>query len=206
MKLRLPGRRDAAETPQSPSDATSGELTAQQLKAAGKGRPTPKRHEAQGRRPGPVPPPPTTRKEAYKRLRQQQASTRSQNRRAMLAGDEAYLPARDRGPVRKLARDIVDSRRSVLGAFMPLAVLVLVVLFVPSPAVQQYVSLITMAMLLLMIFEGFLLGRLVNRRVRARYPEARETPFGLGWYAFTRATQLRRLRVPRPRGGYGEVH
>ena len=30
---------------------------------------------------------------------------------ALKAGDERNLPARDRGPVRRYARDVVDSRR-----------------------------------------------------------------------------------------------
>ena len=189
--------------------APSPEMASSKGRTPGKGRPTPTRREAEGRRRGPAPPPPRTQREALRRMRgsKEERRTATAERRArMMAGDEKYLMPRDRGPVKAYTRDIVDSRRSVMGAFMPLAVVVLVVLFVPSPALQQYVSLIVMAMLLLMIVEGFLLGRLVNRRVRARYPEAKETRFGLGWYAFTRATQLRRLRVPRPRVGYGKVH
>ena len=186
--------------------APSPEMAPGKGRTPGKGRPTPTRREAEGRRRGPAPPPPRTQREALRRMRgsKEERRTATAERRArMMAGDEKYLMPRDRGPVKAYARDIVDSRRSILGAFMPLAVLVLVVLFIPSPALQQYVSLICMAMLLLMIFEGFLLGRLVNFRVRARYPDAKESRFGLGWYAFTRATQLRRLRVPRPRVGYG---
>ncbi|MBJ7452353.1 MAG: DUF3043 domain-containing protein, partial [Blastococcus sp.] len=49
MKLRLPGRRNAADTtaPAVPDD--SSELTAHLVRSAGKGRPTPRRNEAQGR-------------------------------------------------------------------------------------------------------------------------------------------------------------
>jgi len=50
---RLPGRRTADETTPDPS----ADLTDQLVKSSGKGRPTPKRSEAQGRRPGPPPPP-----------------------------------------------------------------------------------------------------------------------------------------------------
>ena len=41
-----------------------------------------------------------------------------------MAGDERYLIARDSGPARALARDVVDSRRNLIGLFMPLALLV----------------------------------------------------------------------------------
>ena len=96
MKLRLPGRRDRTEAAPDPA----ADLTAQLVRTSGKGRPTPKRNEAQGRRPGPPPPPPQTRKEAYKRMREQQAATRGASRAGAARGDDSYLPARDRGPVR----------------------------------------------------------------------------------------------------------
>src|SRR3954466_14792891 len=71
VKLRLPGRRTDETTP-----GASADLTEQLERAGGKGRPTPKRSEAQGRRQGPPPPPPTTRKEAYRRMRSSHAAHR----------------------------------------------------------------------------------------------------------------------------------
>ena len=57
----------------------------------------------------------------------------SERRERMMAGDDDYLLPRDKGPVRRLARDIVDSRRiSVLGLFMPAALgLIFIMLAVP---------------------------------------------------------------------------
>ena len=46
-----------------------------------------------------------------------------------MAGDEAYLLPRDQGPVRRYVRDVVDSRRNVLGLFMPSALGLLFVMF-----------------------------------------------------------------------------
>lgn len=176
--------------------------------SAGKGRPTPRRREAEGRKRGPAPPPPRTQREAIRRFRRSRGSRGSKEQRRrdsairrerMMAGDERYLLARDRGPHKAFARDLVDSRRNVMGLFMPLAVVILVVIFIPIPAVQQYASLLSSAMLLTMLVEGVMLGRLVNKRVRERFPDAAGSSVGLGFYAFTRATQLRRLRVPKPR-------
>ena len=127
-----------------------------------------------------------------------------QRRERMLAGDEKYLPSRDQGAVKAYVRDLVDSRRHLAGGFMPLALLVIVVTLVPSPFVAQYASLVSIAMLLAIIVEGMLLGRSVTRRVRARFPHTTESGAGLGFYAMTRATQLRRLRVPKPRIGPGD--
>jgi Protein of unknown function (DUF3043) len=134
----------------------------------------------------------------------QRRTAAAERRERMLAGDEKYLPPRDRGPVRAYVRDLVDSRRHLAGVFMPLALLVIVVVPVPSPVVQQYASLVSMAVLLAIITEGVLLGRTVKRRVRERFPNASESGASLGFYAVTRATQLRRLRVPKPRIGRGD--
>ena len=51
---------------------------------------------------------------------------------ALRAGDERHLPARDRGPVKKYARDLVDARRSVAEFFLPLALLIFVLTIVPG--------------------------------------------------------------------------
>jgi Protein of unknown function (DUF3043) len=179
----------------------------QRARAGGKGRPTPSRREAENRKRGPAPPPPRTQREALRRMRgskQERRNAAATRRERMLAGDEKYLLPRDRGPVKAYVRDVVDSRRHLAGAFMPLALLVIVVILVPSPVVQQYVSLVSMAMLLAIIVEGVLLGRTVKRRVHERFPNASESGVSLGFYAMTRATQLRRLRVPKPRVGPGD--
>ncbi len=179
----------------------------QRARNIGKGRPTPSRREAEGRKRGPAPPPPRTQREALRRMRGSKEVRRgaaAERRERMLAGDEKYLLPRDRGPVKAYVRDLVDSRRHLAGAFMPLALLVIVVILVPAPIVQQYVSLVSMAMLFAIIVEGVLLGRLVKRRVKERFPDASESGPSLGFYAMTRATQLRRLRVPKPRVGYGD--
>jgi Protein of unknown function (DUF3043) len=200
VKLRLPGRRGPAETADPTPD---GELTDQLVKASGKGRPTPKRHEAQGRRPGPPPPPPTTRKEAYKRLREQQAAQRANSRRAALAGDEAYLPARDRGPVRKLVRDIVDSRRNAGGLFLAIAGVALIGTIVPNLAVRSYATFLMLAYFVLLIGDSFVLGRRIKSTVAERLP-GQKGGRGLVWYGISRATMIRRWRFPKPEVRVGE--
>jgi DUF3043 family protein len=207
----LRGNTGSGATDPEPEPAVEGELDpddqSHRARNVGKGRPTPSRREAEGRKRGPAPPPPRTQREALRRMRGSKEVRRSaaaQRRERMLAGDEKYLLPRDRGPVRAYVRDLVDSRRHLAGAFMPLALLVIVVILVPAPIVQQYVSLVSMAMLLAIIVEGVLLGRIVKRRVRERFPDASESGMSLGFYAMTRATQLRRLRVPKPRVGHGD--
>ena len=153
-------------------------------------------------------PPPRTQREAMRRSRgskEERRSERAERRARMMAGDDRYLLPRDRGEVRAYVRDLVDSRRQLMGLFMPLAGLVLLTLVVPNPRVQNVVSLTTMAMLLVIVFETFLLGRYIRGRVQRKFPNATDSGAGLTFYAFSRATMLRRLRTPRPRVGYGEV-
>lgn len=179
--------------------------------SASKGRPTPKRREAQARRRGPVPPPPMTSKEARERRKANRGNkedrkkasaerrTASAHRRErMLAGDDKYLIPRDKGPVRAFARDLVDARRNLVGLFMPLALLLIFALFL-SPAVQAFVTLAMFVMMLFMVIEGIYIGRQINSRVRERFPDTTDGGFKLGWYAFVRASQLRKMRAPKPR-------
>jgi hypothetical protein len=173
-----------------------------------KGRPTPKRREAEGRRRGPVPPPPRTQREAYKRARGNKGDRRrdaSVRRERMAAGDEKYLLPRDKGPVRAFVRNSVDSRRHLVGLFMPLALLVLVAMLAPSPAIQVYAAPVAMAALLVMVVEGIFMGRGIVRQIRLKFPDAKDGGLSLGWYAFVRASQIRKLRMPKPQAKPGDT-
>ena len=198
MKLRLPGRRDTAETTSTAGTDASTDLTEQLARAAGKGRPTPKRSEAQGRRAGPPPPPPTTRKEAYKRMRQQQAAGRTEARQGAARGDDSYLPARDRGPVRKLVRDVVDSRRNVGSFFLAIAAVALIGTVFPSVVVKNYASLLLFGFFLIMIVDSVVLSRRIKRKVAERFPKNDSSSRGLAWYGISRSTMIRRWRFPKP--------
>ncbi|MGV9668224.1 DUF3043 domain-containing protein [Nocardia niigatensis] len=183
----------------------------------GKGRPTPSRRDAEGRRRGPVAPAPRTAKEARARRKALRGSKEDRKassaerkadmndrRSRMLAGEEQFLLPRDKGPVKKYVRDIVDARRNLLGLFMPLA-LVLILSMILSPALQAIVTLAMLVMMLFMIIEGVVLGRIVNKRVRERFPESVDSSFSLGWYAFVRASQVRRMRAPKPQVSPGDA-
>ncbi|SDY41154.1 Protein of unknown function [Modestobacter sp. DSM 44400] len=194
MKLRLPGRRPQSET--TPDSAT--DLAAQLAAGVGKGRPTPKRAEAQGRRQGPPPPPPTTRKEAYKRQRETQAAGRGSTRAAAARGDESALPARDRGPARRLVRDVVDSRRNAGSFFLVVAALVLVGYVIPNQAVRGYTVYLWLAFFLLIIADSFVLGRKIKAKLAERLPDHPEKTRTLVWYGISRATMIRKWRFPKP--------
>ncbi|OJZ68736.1 DUF3043 domain-containing protein [Mycolicibacterium diernhoferi] len=220
--MNLLGRKKDNPSPEddrsTPQEAT-GDDTVPRVTAP-KGRPTPKRSESSRRR-GPVAPAPMTTAEARKRrkevggpkLTKEEKRAQKLTRRAdmadrrerMMAGEDAYLLPRDKGPVRRYVRDLVDARRNLLGLFMPIALgLILITLSVPSPAVQQPLSFAMPVLLLVMAIDGVLVGRYVNRKVDEKFPDNTETGFKLGFYAASRASQLRRMRAPRPMVNRGD--
>jgi hypothetical protein len=182
-----------------------------------KGKPTPKR--SQGKR-GPVAPAPMTAAEARRRRKEMGAKLTREERKAdkvarradmaerrekMMAGEDAYLLPRDKGPVRRFVRDVVDSRRNVLGLFMPAALgLIFVMLAVPSVQVQRFLSPAMLVLVLIMVIDGFIVGRKVNKLVDQKFPDNTETGWKLGFYAASRASQLRRMRAPRPQVNRGD--
>jgi hypothetical protein len=138
-------------------------------------------------------------REERKTERETRRADMADRREKMMAGEDAYLLPRDKGPVRRYVRDIVDSRRNVLGLFMPAALgLIFVMLAVPSLQVQRLLSPAMLVLVLIMVIDGFLVGRKVNKLVDQKFPENTESGWKLGFYAASRASQLRRMRAPRP--------
>ncbi|MDP0399537.1 DUF3043 domain-containing protein [Tsukamurella strandjordii] len=215
-----PETADTAATGTADDDAAA--TAAKPTQTPGKGRPTPSRREAEGRKRGPVAPAPQTRAEARARRKELKSSMSKEERKAaaaerraaanerrelMMQGDERYLPVRDQGPVKAMARDLVDSKRHIATMFIPIAVAVMVYMFitVQNPTLSALAMPILMVLIIVMGIEGFFTGRRVNKRVQEKYPETTETGFKLGWYAFMRSTQLRRMRIPRPRVSPGDA-
>jgi hypothetical protein len=115
----------------------------------------------------------------------------------MKRGDENALNARDRGPGRRFARDYVDSRRSVIGMFVPIAVVVIVLGFSKVSHLQQGANIVLYAFVLGSIYDSIRTSRAIRTEVGRRFPN--EPTKGLGIYATMRAMQFRRMRLPAPR-------
>jgi hypothetical protein len=166
--------------------------------ASGKGRPTPKRRDAQRRRGGPVAPPPATRKEAAKRVRAQGAEKRKAVRAGTKAGDEAAMMARDQGPIRRLVRDLVDSRRHVGVLLLPATFLPVLANLSSSIQVRALATSLWLAAVLAAISDMVVTGVIVSRRIRKDYPQEAKTRGHVG-YGLIRTAQFRRFRVPPPK-------
>jgi Protein of unknown function (DUF3043) len=67
-----------------------------------------------------------------------------------------------------------------------------------APQLQLYVSPAMLVLMAVMSGDGLILGRKVNKLVDAKFPSNTESRWKLGLYAAGRASQMRRLRTPRP--------
>jgi hypothetical protein len=189
--------QDAANGAAAASDADADASPARPgTVTAGKGRPTPKRSEAERRRRQPYTAP-KDRKEAARVSRDRQRTDRTRRMEAVRRGEEWAMPARDRGPVKALARDYVDSKRRISEYYMYGLLVLLVLLFIRTPIVQTIVPLLVLGAVLIMAIEGILIGRRVKSLAAERLPG--QSTRGLALYSAMRALQIRRLRVPKPR-------
>jgi hypothetical protein len=170
-----------------------------------KGRPTPSRKEAEAARKARVKPV-LDKKSAAKANREEARANRVRAREAMSTGDQRYLPARDKGPVRAFARDYVDARRT-LGEFMLPALILFVPLTllintVPSTAARGYIVLATYVYILMVVVGTAWTGLRAKSAAAARFPD--EDVRGTVFYAAMRSLQLRRWRLPKPRVKVGD--
>jgi hypothetical protein len=195
---RKPSASPQAASPSSlfrrrPPTAGADDATARE---GGKGHPTPKRREAErGRRRSITAP--RDRKEAYKQSRERQREGRVKQMQALKAGDEHHLPARDRGPVRKYARDLVDTRRSVAEFFLPLALVILMLTWFGTAQMKLFGSSLWLALVVLIGLDSTMVAVRLRRGLSRSLPDVSHR--GAVLYALMRSMQIRRFRLPPPR-------
>jgi hypothetical protein len=166
-----------------------------------KGRPTPKRKDAESARKVSSLAPARS-KEEKARQKSAARAARIAQRAAYLRGDENALPLRDRGPVKRFVRNYVDSRRSIGEYFLPIIGVVLLVSLIPVAAAAVIGVVLMYTVLFASVIDGFFLRNRIKREVAARFPE--EPIKGLGMYGWLRSTQMRRMRAPKPGVAVGE--
>ncbi|MEV7614653.1 DUF3043 domain-containing protein [Streptomyces sp. NPDC089799] len=196
------GSRSSKEEKVAPTDKVSADLSKQPRDPqAPKGRPTPKRAVAQSQRKSVVAST-GNRKEDAKRARERRRAELAKQREALASGDERYLPARDKGPVRRFVRDFVDSRFSVAEMFLPLAVVILVLSMIRVPSIQNVALILWLGVIALIIVDSIGLFIRLRKAVNARFPD--EPTRGAVAYGLMRTLQMRRLRLPKPQVKRGE--
>lgn len=182
-----------ARSPDAPADSKPARSPAE----AAKGRPTPKRSEAQAKRRQPIT---KSRAPAAPRTPQDKAkarSTRATKYEAMKRGEAWALNPRDRGPTRALARDFVDSKRRISEYYMYVLVVLVAAVFVRNTAATRIISPLVLVLVVVVLADAMLIRRSLTKLIAERLPG--ESARGLTRYAVMRAVQIRRLRMPAPR-------
>jgi Protein of unknown function (DUF3043) len=165
-----------------------------------KNRPTPSRREQETARKRPLVP--KDRKAAAGQSRTANREARARQRAALISGDEAALPTRDKGPVKRYIRDTVDARWNIGEFMLPVMFVVLALTFLPAlfRSAASWTTLLVFTLVYGLIVVGALDAILMWRRTKAtiitKFGQA--PPRGSAMYAVMRAFQMRRSRLPRP--------
>ncbi|MEV7086660.1 DUF3043 domain-containing protein [Streptomyces sp. NPDC093085] len=168
---------------------------------APKGRPTPKRSEAQSQRRRAVTAP-ADRKTAMKQQREARRVDLARQREALANGDERYLPARDKGPVRRFVRDYIDSRFCIAEFFLPLAVVILVLSMIKVASLQNIALLLWLGVIVMIVVDSIGIWLRLRKQLDERFPDTPKR--GAVAYGLMRTLQMRRLRLPKPQVKRGE--
>jgi hypothetical protein len=205
--MRVFRRRSAGATDEVAQDSQGAQTPDGPVKSprspaeAAKGRPTPKRSEAERNRRQPIT---GSRRPAggprTPRTPEDKAAARVERNRkfeAMKRGESWALNPRDRGPARAIARDYIDSHRRPSEYYMYVLLFLLVAVFARNKTLQDYISPLVLVLVVIILIDAQLIRRQLNRLVAARLPG--ESTRGLTFYAVMRALQIRRFRVPAPR-------
>jgi Protein of unknown function (DUF3043) len=199
------GQAQGSQGTQAPEAPAKSKSPAQ----TGKGRPTPKRSEAEANRYRSVTGSTTsgrnrssTSAPSRKLTPEEKSKVRSERSKqmeAMRRGEEWALQPRDRGPMKKLARDYVDAHRRPSEFYM-YALIVLVISLVlgkAHKALNSDLQFLLLAIIAVIIVDALLLRRSISKLAKERLPG--QSTRGITFYAIMRALQLRRFRNPAPR-------
>ena len=186
-------RRSKSDTPDP--------VTVQPVKAGGKGRPTPTRKEAEALARAKARAP-RDRKELAARQRQVRSEESRKIRAAMKTGDERYLPARDRGPMRRFVRDFVDVRFSLVEMLIPLLIISMVLGYSGNSTLMGASTMVMLATFLFVIVDMVILRFRLRRALAQRFPG--ENHKGTTFYAITRSLQMKFMRMPKAQVKIGQ--
>jgi len=162
----------------------------------GKGRPTPTRKEREAANKRPLVG--NRSKEARQAARDAQRAEREKARKLALAGDERYLLPRDRGPQRKIIRDVLDNRYTLIEGLMPLMVLFLVVTSFTDDSAKNIITVVMILALFAVSIEAAIINRKSASNIREKLGDDTKIQRGNYFYTVTRGMQPRPLRLPKP--------
>lgn len=197
-------KKDSTLTPGSTTKAEDvGSLDAAMDAAAGKGRATPKRREAEAKNRRPLVH--NDPKLARSEQRKKNAEARAQMNAAMVSGDDRYLPAQHKGAQRRYIRDFVDARWSLGEFFLPVAFVFVIGTFVVGnrPEFALPLILALYGLVAIAVTDSVLMARRVRKRLRESFGEDK-VQRGSIMYAVLRSFQMRPTRMPKPQVKRGQ--
>ncbi len=165
--------------------------------------PTPKRKTAEAA--NRVPLVPGDRRAAAKKAREHNRELREKQYKAMQTGQESALPKRDRGPVKRYARNFVDARRNLGDYFLFIALFFMLMIVVTAkfPTLTPLITLVLYTLVILAVVDAYVMWRKLKAQLFAKFgPDTDVKP--ARWYSVMRIFQLRRARLPKPQVKYGE--
>lgn len=171
-------------------------------KPGGKGRPTPTRKEAEAAAKARAKVPRTRREQLAAQRRASNESTKTV-RAGMRAGDERYMMARDKGPVRRFIRDFVDSRFSFVELMIPLLIVTLVLGYSGSQYLVNIGNTILLGTVMLVVLDIVLMRFRLRKELVRRFPE--EPLKGTTYYAVMRSLQMKFMRMPKAQVKIGQT-
>ena len=179
--------------------------TASAEEVRGKGRPTPKRKQAEARNLRPLVP--KDRKASRKAAKARIRAREDAQYEAMRTGDIDHMPKSERLPWRIYIRDYVDARFNLLEWIFPAIILMFVATLMGMFVGPQHYATFTMVVTILLygylivaLVDTWLMWRKLKRLLIDKFGE-RSVAKGSrsASYAWQRAMMVRRWRVPKPK-------
>jgi len=180
------------------NDAAKQQAEAVSSGAKGRATPSRKEREAANRRPLV----PADRKAARSVDRERLRTEREKQQAGLAAGDERYLPARDRGPVRRFIRDWVDCRFTVGEVLLPVLIVAMLLGYVGNRQLALFGTVLTLLLVVIAAVNIVLMRFRLRAEIRRRFPDA--SLQGTTYYATVRMVQVRFLRMPKPQVKIGQ--
>ncbi|WEV70013.1 DUF3043 domain-containing protein [Bifidobacterium sp. ESL0775] len=178
----------------------SAQQSDEQPEQEGKGHPTPKRKVAQERNLHPLVP--RDRKADRKAAKERIKEKEDEQYEAMRTGDVAHMPRSERDPVHIYVRNYVDARFNIAEYFIPVLFAVMIftlVVYMIWPWLYTPLMLLMYVYIIAALIDIVIMWRKLKKKLIEKFGEkAVGKGTHMGSYAWGRALQLRRWRIPVP--------